>query len=139
MYSQYSKYFRKRCNAAWPFRGEPSSDHAEQTAAMYRVRGLRKQVSDQYKTHVMLNNTVQTGRRPGNAEGKRNVTGEMKTISLSPLHETDRRSSSHRGRYSRHENVTIIIRYDSTGRLTFVPNREHTAFRNQENVQKTDI
>jgi hypothetical protein len=33
--------FWKICNAAWPFRSEPSSDHAVPTAAMYSVRGLR--------------------------------------------------------------------------------------------------
>ena len=35
----------KRCNAAWPFRGEPSSDQAVPTAATCGVRGVSQQVT----------------------------------------------------------------------------------------------
>ena len=34
MYSQYSKCFWERYNYVWPFRREPSSDHAVPTAAI---------------------------------------------------------------------------------------------------------
>jgi len=37
--------FERGNNAAWPFRGEPSSDHAVPTADMYRVRDLSYKMS----------------------------------------------------------------------------------------------
>jgi hypothetical protein len=43
IYSRYSKCFWKRYNAAWLFWGEPSSDHAVPTAAMYSIRELNCQ------------------------------------------------------------------------------------------------
>jgi len=33
MYSQHNKCFSNRYYAAWPFRGEPNSDHTVPTAA----------------------------------------------------------------------------------------------------------
>ena len=44
MSCQHSKYFWKTCNTAWPFWGEPSSDHTVPAAAMYCVRELGWQV-----------------------------------------------------------------------------------------------
>ena len=39
-YSQHNKCFWNRYNTAWPFRGEPISDHVVPTAATYSVREL---------------------------------------------------------------------------------------------------
>jgi hypothetical protein len=44
-YCQHRKCFWNCCSAAWPFRAEPSSDHAVPTAAVCSVRELCWQVS----------------------------------------------------------------------------------------------
>jgi len=59
------------CNAAWPLRGETSSDPAVSTAAMFSVRGLRQQVSGHYKHLYCISTLKRQGpenyRTPGGA------------------------------------------------------------------------
>jgi len=66
------------------------------------------------------------------------VTGRnwRHAVTQSPLHETDRSSNSHNGRYSRHDGDTISLRYDSTVRVRFFPRSKHPVFCNQMNVNK---
>jgi len=72
----------------------------------------------------------------GTAAGNWSVTGEMQTVTQSPLHETDGSSSSHTGRYTRHDGDTISLGYGSTLRLRLVLHRENIAFCNQQNVKR---
>jgi len=72
----------------------------------------------------------------GTATGNWSVTGEMQTVTQSPLHETDGLSSSHTGRYSTNDGDKISLRCYSNVRLKIVLHREHTAFRNQQNVKR---
>jgi hypothetical protein len=65
--------FRKRYNAAWPFRGEPSSDQAVPTAAMCSVKKHSQQVSGHCCKYQQISHN-----------GMRKNSGRSKRMSLAP-------------------------------------------------------